>query len=563
MSKIRLSGSNSGYVEIAAAADAGNLTFTMPTTGTALFGNGNNVISGITTFSGSSVFNDDVTFDSALSGREMVWDKSDNALEFGSYAQIKLEDQASIRFGTDEDMILWHNGNHANIKNTTGRLYILANDIWIKDGNDGDIHARFLHDDACELRFDNDIKLETTNVGVTVTGTVSATSFSGDGSALTGISSPLSFRNLVINGAMEVAQRGTSYQGVHNSTSTYYKTVDRMLRADALINANNSTFQHALTSSDTGPWEEGFRYSFMIRSEYQGSINASRFVAFSHRIENRNVASSGWNYTSASSYITLSYWVKSSLAINYYGHLRTLSGTDQRYAFETGTLTANQWTKITKTIPGNSNLVFTPTNDEGLRIDLSPYYGTDFTDAGVSLNAWGAHSNSTKTPVYPTDFFLTNQATFEVTGLQLEVGSTATAFEHRSFGEELARCQRYCYRLGGLGKQYQAVGTGFIGHNGSTDTGKVVVKLPTSMRTNPSVSVIGNTQGFWVHTGGGETGTSDMSAELTGPWDAASNYDSVWLDFGRTGGGSPNRGVACVVYSQSSNAAEILFQAEL
>ncbi|BCV08054.1 MAG: hypothetical protein CM15mL4_1030 [uncultured marine virus] len=207
MSKIRLSGSNSGYVEIAAAiADAGNLTFTMPTTGTTLFGNGNNVISGITTFSqavvlnsgavvtGSSVFNDDVTFDSALSGREMVWDKSDNALEFGSYAQIKLEDQASIRFGTDEDMILWHNGNHGNIKNTTGRLYILADDIWIKDGNDGDIHARFLHDDACELRFDNDVKLETTNVGVTVTGTVSATSFAGNGEALTRTTA-LSHRN--------------------------------------------------------------------------------------------------------------------------------------------------------------------------------------------------------------------------------------------------------------------------------------------------------------------------------------------------------------------------------
>ena len=138
---------------------------------------------------GVSTFNDDVTFDSALSGREMVWDKSDNALEFGSYAQIKLEDQASIRFGTDEDMILWHSGAHANIKNTTGRLYILADDIYIKDGDDGDIHARFLHDDKCELRFDNDIKLETTNTGVTVTGTVAATAFTGDGSNLTGLAS--------------------------------------------------------------------------------------------------------------------------------------------------------------------------------------------------------------------------------------------------------------------------------------------------------------------------------------------------------------------------------------
>ena len=133
----------------------------------------------------------------------------------------------------------------------------------------------------------------------------------------------------------------------------------------------------------------------------------------------------------------------------------------------------------------------------------------------------------------------------------MEVGENATEFEHRSYTEELALCQRYCFRLGGLSKQYQVVATGFIGHNGSLDTGKVVVHLPTTMRTNPSVSVIG-TDAFWVHTGGGETGTTDMDAELTGPWASASSGNQVWLDFGRTGGGSPNRGVACVVYTTVS-----------
>ena len=93
MSKIRLSGSNSGYVEIAAAADAGNLTFVLPTTGTSLFGNGNNVLTGITTFSaaldinssidvsgasvlnGTTTFNNDVTFDGATAGYDVVWDR--------------------------------------------------------------------------------------------------------------------------------------------------------------------------------------------------------------------------------------------------------------------------------------------------------------------------------------------------------------------------------------------------------------------------------------------------------------------------------------------------------
>ena len=253
-------------------------------------------------------------------------------------------------------------------------------------------------------------------------------------------------RNLVINGAMQIAQRATSYQGVHNSSSTYYKTVDRMFRADALVNVNNTTFQHALTSSDTGPLEEGFRYSLMIRSEYQGSVNSSRFISFAYRMEAQDIATSGWNYNSPSSYITLSYWVNSSVSQNYYGHIRITDGTNYQYPFETGTLSANTWTKITKTIPGNSNLTINNDIGEGLRIDLSPYYGTDFTNNSVTLNAWGTQSNTAKTPDQTSTIFTTNQATIEFTGLQLEVGSIATPFDHQKISDELARCMRYYER---------------------------------------------------------------------------------------------------------------------
>ena len=100
---------------------------------------------------------------------------------------FNLDDNNKLNLGDSSDLQLWHNGSHSNIKNSTGRLYILANDIWIKDGDDGDFHARFLHDDASELYFDGGKKLETTNTGVTVTGTVAATSFVGSGAQLTGI----------------------------------------------------------------------------------------------------------------------------------------------------------------------------------------------------------------------------------------------------------------------------------------------------------------------------------------------------------------------------------------
>ena len=560
MSKIKLTGSNSGYVEIDSAADAGNLTLTLPTSGVRLLSNTDNVFSGITTtgqldingsidvstdivggrnlkVTGITTLSDDVTFTGA--SYSVLWDKSDNQFEFG--------DNAKLSFGLSSDLQIYHGSNVSHIaENGTGPLRLSTDEFQVMNSAQNKTMIYAAQNLAVSLNYNGNTKIQTTNTGAVVTGILTATSFSGSGANLTGLVTPLSFRNLVINGAMEVAQRGTSYQGVHNTTATYYKTVDRMLRADALINANNSTFQHALTSSDTGPWEEGFRYSFMIRSEYQGSVNASRFVAFSHRIENRNVAKSGWNYTSASSYITLSYWVKSSLAINYYGHLRTLSGTDQRYAFETGTLTADQWTKITKTIPGNSNLVFTPTSDEGLRIDLSPYYGTDFTDAGVPLNAWGSHSNSTKTPVYPTNFFTSNQATFEVTGLQLEVGSTATAFEHRPYADELARCQRYCQVY--VNPKLRGV----LGSGGSSDFHRMGMPLLNTLRADPSVTWSG-TQSIY---GGSNT------ASITGIAALYADPYSFEIDASGSGSISGGAGTAIVAYTGGSEAT-LTLNAEL
>ena len=85
---------------------------------------------------------------------------------------FNLDDNNKLNLGDSSDLQLWHNGSHSNIKNSTGRLYILANDIWIKDGDDGDFHARFLHDDASELYFDGGKKLETTNTGVNITGSL-------------------------------------------------------------------------------------------------------------------------------------------------------------------------------------------------------------------------------------------------------------------------------------------------------------------------------------------------------------------------------------------------------
>ena len=267
--------------------------------------------------------------------------------------------------------------------------------------------------------------------------TAAITIDSSDGTCTANITNNLSNRNLIINGAMQVAQRGTS------STSDGYQTVDRY-RATTTGVDEAPTYAQVDVASGTTPYTYGFRKAFKITNGNQTSgAGASDYLFFHHQIEAQNVATSGWNYTSASSFITLSFWVKSSVAQNFYGYLRTRDGTEQRYVFETGSLSADTWTKVTKTISGNSNIQIDNNNERGLGVYFAPFFGTTYTDSGVSLNAWGAYASETRTPDSTSTWYTTNDATFEVTGVQLEVGSVATDFEHRSFGQELKLCSRY------------------------------------------------------------------------------------------------------------------------
>tara|TARA_R100000152_G_C6754003_1_gene177737 strand:- start:170 stop:1327 length:1158 start_codon:yes stop_codon:yes gene_type:complete len=299
-----------------------------------------------------------------------------------------------------------------------------------------------------------------------------------DGTATAKITNNLSNRNLIINGAMQFAQRGTS------STAQGLKTVDRWQYGGGGLDENPTQAQHALTSSDTGPWEKGFRYSYHITNGNQSSgAGSADYLDVQHRIEAQNIAQSGWDYTSASSYITLSFWIKSSVAQNFYGYLRSRDGTNQRYGFETGSLSADTWTKITKTIPGNSNIQFDNDNGEGLRIAFTAFLGGDYTASGTNLNTWEEYSSSTVTPDQTSTWYTTNDSTLEFTGFQLEVGDYASSYEFRSYGDELARCQRYYFRKGGTQWSHALVGI-----MSSTTQCRGYIQFPVTMRAVPTMS---------------------------------------------------------------------------
>ena len=250
-------------------------------------------------------------------------------------------------------------------------------------------------------------------------------------------------KNLIINGAMQVAQRGTS------STSDSYQTVDRFRIATNSVDEAPTQAQVDVTSG-TEPFTKGFRKAFKITNGNQTSgAGVVDTIHAIYTIEDQDLANSGWNYKSSSSYITLSFYVKSSVAQNFFFFLQSDNGSQFRYVMETGSLSADTWTKITKTIPGNSNLVFNNDNGIGMYIVWTQFDGTDRTGTR-SLNAWGALDNTSRTPDQTSTWYTTNDATYEITGVQFEVGSVATDFEHRSFGQELALCQRYFETGNGL-----------------------------------------------------------------------------------------------------------------
>ena len=353
-------------------------------------------------------------------------------------------------------------------------------------------------------------------------------------------------RNLIINGAMQVAQRGTS------STSSGFYTVDRFQVNFTGTNEAPTQAQVALSSSDT-PYSSGFRFAYKVTNGNQTSGGgAGRFIRYKTTIEAQDIAQSGWNYTSSSSNVTLSFWVKASVAQTYFGRLQTYDGTAQNYPFSFA-LSANTWTKVTKTIPGNSNLQFDNNNAEGLLLEIVPYYGTDYTNGSMSVDAWAAYSD--RTPNNTATWYETDDATFEITGVQLEVGSVVTDFEHLSFGDTLAKCQRYYYAAFPLNSQTTAL---CVNGPYTTTQSFGVIQFPTTMRAVPSGDITVSTNYVTLYTPeatGGRGCSSVQVQELT------TNSSRIYFTTYASPFSSATGGSGYVMVA--NNSFKLAFEAEL
>ena len=290
---------------------------------------------------------------------------------------------------------------------------------------------------------------------------------------------------------MMVAQRGTS------STSDGYHTVDRFQMNYGGENEAPTQAQVDVTSGTT-PYADGFRKSFKVTNGNQtGGAGTGDYLFARTRFEAQDIANCGWNYTSSSSFITLSFYVKSSIAQTFPIRLVTSDGTAQNYSFQYTISSANVWQKVVHSIPGNSNLQFDNNVSLGLTMFWDIFRGTDQTADSFTNNAWAAFSSSSRTKDQTSTWWTTNDATFEITGVQFEVGSQATAFEHRSYNEELSLCHRYFqstatqgYYLGtDTGSAEMGTECGNVFGNNGDDNSSGLVWFGGIMRTAPTVTL--------------------------------------------------------------------------
>ena len=278
-------------------------------------------------------------------------------------------------------------------------------------------------------------------------------------------STGVGMRNRIINGAMMIDQRNAG-ASVTPTTSGDWWTVDRWR---LLINGASSKF--SVQQSSTAP--TGFINSILFTSLSAYTVANTDNLTAAQMIEGLNCSDLGWGTASAQT-VTLSFWVRSSLTGAFGGSIRN-SASDRSYPFSYTINAANTWEQKSVTIPGDTTGTWLTTNGVGMRVGFNIGSGSTFLG---TVNTWAA-ANYTG-PTGTTNLVGTNGATFYITGVQLEKGSTATPFDYRPYGTELALCQRY----------FQTAGAAASGSfDASSTTIQITEKLAVPMRTSPTGSV--------------------------------------------------------------------------
>jgi hypothetical protein len=284
----------------------------------------------------------------------------------------------------------------------------------------------------------------------------------------------LSNRNLIINGAMTVAQRGTSTTGI--TTSGYY-ACDRWNVATGSLGT--------WTASQDSDAPDGLKNSFkLVPTIADASPAAGDYFQIEQKLEAQDTEHFKYGTSDAKAF-TVSFWVKSNKTGTY--NLRAYRVVDStRMASKQYTInSAGTWEYKTITFDGDTSVAMTGGNTLGILLSWWLAAGSTFT-SGSNQN-WGSYLAANEAPSQVNLADSTSNY-WQITGVQLEVGDTATEFEHRSYGDELARCQRYYYKL-----QSEAAYSFFVtGYAYQSTDANFPITFPQKLRAAPTFTSSGN-----------------------------------------------------------------------
>ena len=345
-----------------------------------------------------------------------------------------------------------------------------------------------------------------------------------------------SFKNRIINGGMVIDQRNAGAEKNPAVTDTYY--LDRW----AVASGAASKFKIQQDAGAVTP-PTGFNDYLGCTSLSAYTAGASEQFGIYQPIEGYNVADLDFGKATAKT-ITISFWVRSSLTGTFGGSLRN-SAANRSYPFSYTISVANTWEQKSVTITGDTSGTWLVTNGVGMYVFFS--IGSGSTVSGTA-GSWAA-ANYVQ-PTGATSVVGTSGATFYITGVQLEKGSTATSFDYRPYGTELALCQRYYFKTD-VGQRKMAVG-----YNSAGNTNRAMIFFPVTMRGSPTaVETNGTAADYEVNYAATSTVLTAVPAFASGSTKAAEvqSYTGGVLTTGQCG----------ILGASSVNTAFLAWSAEL
>jgi len=309
------------------------------------------------------------------------------------------------------------------------------------------------------------------------------------------------FKNRIINGAMTFSQRnGTT--ATANGSNAY--TLDRWAAYGNVVS------KYTTTQSTTAP--DGFSNSLLVTSSSAYSVASGDYFFLIQRIEANNVFDFGLGTANAKTF-TLSFWVRSSLTGTFGGSLLN-SAENYSYPFTYTISTANTFEYKTLTFAGPTAGTWATGTSAGLEVSFGLGVGSSLSGTAGSWSANGYYSATGGTSVVGT-----NGATFYITGVQLEKGSTATSFDYRPYSAELAMCQRYFQKFSSFMSNYNASGTIYS----PALYFKVTMRATPTMDSGASFTVSGGSAGTPAILSG--TGVTN-SPDTVGIYNSANNWSA-------------------------------------